>query len=376
MSSLLMSVRISLDDFRIKIHHRFDLQGVTALFGPSGAGKTTLLRIIAGLETNSHGQLVFDNELWQSPRVADVVPVYQRGIGYVFQDARLFAHLNVSDNLAYAERRSRKINSSISASEVISTLELDPLLTRDVGSLSGGERQRVAIARALLTRPRLMLMDEPLSSLDLARKAEILALIERLPTTFGVPVIYVTHAIEEVVRVARQMVVISNGRKIADGPVQEVLESTELQSEIGRFEAGGVLTATVMEHDWHYHLTRLDHNGQSIVMPRVNVSEGTPVRLRIRARDVSLATSRPKAISVRNVLCGVVEEISAETETAFAEVLVDLGGARLRARVSRAAVDDLNLTVGSTVFALIKSASFDRRALSVPLDSGPKITSR
>ena len=366
MTTLSLSISISLDDFKLELTHQLPLEGITALFGPSGAGKTTLLRIIAGLETRSHGKVAYDNELWQTPHSGEFVPPHRRGVGYVFQDARLFPHLTVAGNLAYANKRSRSLSSPITFNEVVSTLGLTPLLSRRPQSLSGGEGQRVAIARALLTRPRLMLMDEPLSSLDLARKAEILSLIERLPVAFGVPVIYVTHAIEEVVRLAGHMVVLSGGRKVADGPVQEVLESIELQSETGRFEAGVVLTATVIDHDEDYRLTRLDHGGQVIVMPLVNVASGSEVRLRVRARDVALATVRPRGISVRNILSGTISEIAAEPDTAFAEVLVDLGSARLRARISRAAADDLALVHGQPVFALIKSVAFDRRALSVP----------
>ena len=372
MSTLSLSVDISLDDFRLELQHVLPLDGITALFGPSGAGKTTLLRIIAGLESRSHGQVAFDDESWQTRGGGLFVPAHRRGVGYVFQDARLFPHLSVAGNLSYAEKRARRVVRSFTFDEVVSTLDLGALLSRYPGTLSSGERQRVAIGRTLLTRPRLMLMDEPLSSLDLGRKAEILTLIERLPIVFRVPVIYVTHAIEEVVRLAGHMVVLSAGRKVAEGPVQEVLERIELQSETGRFEAGVVLTATIVDHDERYRLTRLDHHGQFIVMPQVTVAEGTEVRLRIRARDVALATKRPVGISVRNILSGSVSEIVAEPDTAFAEVLVDLGAARLRARISRAAADDLGLEVGRPVYALIKSVAFDRRALSVP----PRIEGR
>ena len=324
MSRLFLSVAVQLDDFELQLSHELPLSGITALFGTSGAGKTTLLRIIAGLETRARGTVSFDGEVWQTSNGARFMPAHRRGVGYVFQDTRLFPHLTVAGNLAYADKRSSFCQSSISFDQVVASMELTPLLSRRPVALSGGERQRVAIARGLLTRPRLLLMDEPLSSLDLGRKAEILTLIERLPSTFHVPVIYVTHAIDEVARLAGHMVVLSAGRKVAAGPVQDVLERIELQSETGRFEAGVVLTATVVDHDAKYRLTRLDHHGQPIVMPQVNVAAGTEVRLRIRARDVSLATKRPEHISVRNILSGTVSEIAEELDTAFAEVLVDL----------------------------------------------------
>ena len=206
-------------------------------------------------------------------------------------------------------------------------------------------------------------MDEPLAGLDIQRKAEILPYIEKLPSTFGVPVIYVTHSIDEVARLAQRMVVLTAGRKVAEGTVTEVLERLDLQSATGRFEAGVVLTARVVAHDVTYRLTRLDHHGQTIDMPMADITIGSEDRLRIRARDVSLATERPKGISVRNILAGSIVQIEEEAETAFAETLVDIGGARLRARITRAAVAGF-LCSGSPVFALVKSVAFDRRALA------------
>jgi molybdate transport system ATP-binding protein len=234
--------------------------------------------------------------------------------------------------------------------------------------LSGGERQRVAIGRTLLTRPRLLLMDEPLAALDLTRKAEILPYIERLPQAFHVPVIYVTHTIDEVTRLADRMLALSSGRVVTYGPVAESLERLDLQAVTGRFEAGVVLTARVTKHDDRFRLTHLDHHGQDIIMPMADLAIGDDVRLRIRARDVALATQRPTGISVRNILSGTIAEIAEESDTAFAETLVDIGHAKIRARVTRSAVAELELAPGKLVFALVKSISFDRRALtSAPL---------
>jgi len=221
----------------------------------------------------------------------------------------------------------------------------------------------VAIGRTLLSRPRLLLMDEPLAALDIKRKAEILPYIERLPQMFRVPVIYVTHAIDEVTRLADDMLVLASGRRIAYGPVGETLERLDLQPIAGRFEAGVALTARVTRHDLEYQLTHLDLCGKEIVMPMADLAVGSEVRLRIRARDVALATKAPEEISIRNVLPGIISEILEEPKTAFAETLVDIGGARIRARVTRSAVAALALTPGRSVFVLFKSIAFDRRVI-------------
>lgn len=364
MMELAVDASVSFGAFDLSLTERLELDGVTALFGPSGSGKSTLLRIVSGLERNAQGRVVFGGETWLDSAQGAFVPPHKRGVGYVFQDTRLFTHLSVHGNLRYAARRSAEVKSPIDEASVIATLELAPLLSRRPASLSGGERQRVAIGRTLLTRPRLLLMDEPLAALDLQRKSEIMPYIERLPGTFGVPVIYVTHAIDEVARLAQRMVVLHAGRKVAEGSVTEVLERLDLQPATGRFEAGVVLTARVAGHDGTFRLTRLDHHGQAIDIPMIDFGIGSEIRLRVRARDVSLAIERPKGISIRNVLAGTIVQIEQEPETAFAETLVDIGGARLRARITRAAVADLALAPGTPVFALVKSIAFDRRSLS------------
>ena len=253
------------------------------------------------------------------------------------------------------------------------TPALKKLLQRRPDTLSGGERQRVAIGRALLTRPRLLLMDEPLAALDLDRKGEILPYIDALPRLFGVPVIYVTHSLDEVVRLADRMVVLGAGRKVAEGTVSEVLQRLDLGPSTGRFEAGAVIEATVVSHDDDYRLTRLDHHGQDLRIPMVDAATGQTLRLRIRARDVSLATTRPQGVSIRNILRATVAEVRGEPHTAFAEVLVDIGGGRLRSRVTREAVDALGLRTGQPVFALVKSIAFDRRSV---LGAGSRLSEK
>ena len=361
MSEVALDIALQLDAFELAVTHKFPLQGITALFGPSGSGKTTLLRVVAGLERRASGTVNFATETWQG--AGTFVPPHRRGIGYVFQDARLFPFLDVAANLRYADKRSRHTQAHVTWDDVVEALDLGNLLGRRPSSLSGGERQRVAIGRTLLTRPRLLLMDEPLAALDLRRKAEILPYIEKLPGAFGVPIIYVTHSVEEVVRLADRMVVLAEGRKLAEGGVAETLERPDLQTAVGRFEAGVVIDAAIIAHDAHYRLTELDHAGQRIVMPMVDAPIGTQLRLRIRARDVSVAVERPNGISVRNILSGTLQDIAEEPGTAFAELLVDIGDARLRSRVTREAVADLSLTVGQPIYALVKSIAFDRRIM-------------
>ena len=361
MTTLSIDVKVSFGNFGLEVAHQLAAEGITVLFGPNGSGKSTLLRTIAGLERGARGRIHYGETVWQDDGDRLFVPAHKRGVGYVFQDARLFPHLTVAGNLAYAEKRSGGCPNGLELETVVKTLDLQSLMARRVTGLSGGERQRVAIARTLMTRPRLLLMDEPLSALDIRRKAEILPYIEQLPGLFDVPIIYVTHALDEVARLADRMVVLSLGRKVAEGSVNDVLERIDLGPATGRFEAGVVLNVRVAGHDREYQLTRLDHHGQTITVPYADVPEGGMVRVRIRARDVALAIEKPEGLSIRNILKGTVSDIVEEPATAYAETLVDIGNARLRARITRKSAFDLGLSRGKPVFVLIKSVSFDRR---------------
>ncbi len=356
MAILSLDLRLNYPGFELRVEHEAVLDGITALFGPSGSGKSTLLRCIAGLEPGVTGELRLDGQVWLGSPRRRPLPAHERGVGFVFQDARLFPHLSALGNLRYAESRSKRIrDTAIVLDDVVQAFDLTALLERRPATLSGGERQRIAIARALLTRPRLLLLDEPMSALDAARKAEILPYLERLPATFGVPALYVTHDIDEVARLATRMMILSNGSVIASGAIQDVMEHAELQQMTGRFEAGVVLTTRVLRHDGHYCLTHLDHHGQSIAVPQLSSEVGSSVRVRIRARDVALATQRPVGSSIRNVLAGTISEIRSDVATPYAETLIDIGGARLRARVTREAVAELGLFEGAKVFAMVKS---------------------
>ncbi|MEM9958526.1 MAG: molybdenum ABC transporter ATP-binding protein [Neomegalonema sp.] len=363
--------------FELDVAFTTPMRGVTALFGPSGCGKTTVLRCIAGLDP-LRGRLQVGETVWQDTARGIFQQPHTREIGYVFQEASLFDHLSVGDNLMFGRRRAEKRNGrskteSLSSDEVIDLLGLEPLLDRDPYGLSGGERQRVAVGRALLSYPKVLLMDEPLSALDRRAKEEILPYFDALHQRLDIPILYVSHDPTEVARLADQIVLMGNGRIIATGPVSEVFERLDLGPATGRFEAGAVVSARVREHMAEDSLTRLciladtsdglRETGQFLSLPSVNAAVGEDLRLRIRARDVALATRRPEGLSIRNVLSGHLTEIVEDPGTAFAETLVDIGGARLRARITRAAVRELRLQTGDPVFALVKTISFDGRAI-------------
>ncbi|MCL5777457.1 molybdenum ABC transporter ATP-binding protein [Limibaculum sp. FT325] len=362
-AGLRIDVRARLGGFGLDVAHAFALSGVTALFGASGSGKTTLLRIIAGLEDAADGEVSFADEIWLATARGIRVPAHRRGVGVVFQDARLFAHLDVAGNLRYALRRARRNGPAPGLEAVAAALDLGPLLARRTGALSGGERQRVAMGRALLSSPRLMLLDEPLAALDNRRKAAILPYIERVVHEFGVPAIYVTHAIDEVAHLADRIVVLAEGRVAATGDLPEALERLDLQPLTGHFEAGVVLEVRVTAQDLAHRLTHVDFGGQPLVMPMLDLPLGAEIRLRARARDVSVATERPRGLSIRNVIEGRVAAIALEPDTAFAEVVLETPGGPLRARLTRLSVEELGLGVGQPAFALIKSVAFDRRVL-------------
>jgi molybdate transport system ATP-binding protein len=332
--------------------------GITALFGRSGAGKTTLVNLLAGLERPDRGRIAVGGEVLFSADERIDVPPERRRLGYVFQDGRLFPHYSVRGNLTYGRRRG-----AIAFDAVVALLGLAALLERRPGGLSGGEKQRVAIGRALLGQPRLLLMDEPLASLDAPRKAEILPFIEKLRDELHLPIIYVSHAMEEIVRVADTLVLMSEGRIAAVGSVEELTSRLDLRPLTGRYEAGAVIRATVAGHDATYGLSELAFPGGRLRVSHVALPLGTPVRARIRARDVALATVRPTAISFRNIFAARVTEIAPE-RAPIVDVRLDIGTpaqpVALWARVTARAAHELGLTPGREVFALVKTVALDR----------------
>jgi len=347
----------SLGAFRLDAALATGAGRVTALFGPSGAGKSTLADCIAGLTRPDSGRIALDGEvLFDAERGLDRPPERRR-IGYVFQDARLFPHLTVAANLRYGYARTPAARRRVEPDRVVELLAIGPLLQRRPATLSGGERQRVAFGRAVLTSPRLLILDEPLASLDGARKAEILPFIERLRDELAIPMVYVSHVIEEILRLADEVAVIAEGRILRAGPAVETLNSEAvLHAEGG--DPASVVEARIERLDAGDGLTALAFGNARLLVPRLAGAEGVTVRLRIRARDVALSLVRPQGISVLNILPGKVTEVAAGLD-GHVDVRLDVGAA-LWARITRRSAAELAIAPGREVYALIKSVAIDR----------------
>ncbi|WP_342109018.1 molybdenum ABC transporter ATP-binding protein [Methylobacterium sp. SI9] len=330
--------------------------GLTALFGRSGSGKTTLIDLIAGLARPDRGRIVVDGTALVDTEARLFVPPHRRRIGVVFQDARLFPHLSVRANLGYGRVFARRRFDAAHVDSVVGMLGIGHLLDRRPTGLSGGERQRIAIGRALLARPRLLLMDEPLSALDEARKAGILPYIERLRDEAGVPIVYVSHAVAEVARLATTVIVLESGRVAALGPAEAILRRADL-APVHDAEAGALLDMVVAASDPDSGLAHLTGPAGRLLVPGLARPVGTRLRVRIPARDVLLATTRPQGLSARNVLTGRIRGMVPSGQDVAVEI--DCNGAHLVARVTRAAVRDLELATGQPIFAIVKSVAFD-----------------
>ena len=351
-----------LGEFQLDVAFSTDTQGITALFGRSGAGKTCIVNMLAGLLTPDRGRIAVNGQVLFDSAARLDVPPERRRLGYVFQESRLFPHLNVRGNLEYGMRLVPRRERRITFDEVVEMLGIGALLTRRPHRLSGGEKQRVTIGRALLTSPRLLLMDEPLASLDGARKNEILPFIERLSDHFAVPIVYVTHAMDEIIRLADTLVLVSDGSVAATGAVEDLTSRFDLRPLTGRYEAGSVIATHIAGHDDRYGLTLLEFAGGTFSVPRIEASPGTSIRVRVRARDVALALSRPADSSFANVFEGTVTEISAPMEDesgAQIDIKLDIG-LPLWSRITRRSLDELGIALGSRVFALVKGTSIDR----------------
>jgi molybdate transport system ATP-binding protein len=333
---------------------------LTVLFGRSGSGKTSLVNIIGGLIAPAQGRVVVDGQVLVDTQAGIFVPKHRRRIGYVFQEARLFPHLNVRQNLLFGRWFSpRDARASSHLAGVLELLGIGHLLQRRPGALSGGERQRVAIGRALLSQPRLLLMDEPLASLDEARKAEILPYIERLRDEIGVPIVYVSHSVAEVVRLATTLVTVDHGRVTACGPTAQVMSRLGVAGLSGAAEAGSILEAEVVGHDPDYGLTTLATGAGTLQVARSALPAGEKVRVRILASDVLISLSPPVGVSALNILPGTIAEIGERRPGGAVELLIDCGGDKLLARLTAKSVDALKLLPGSAVYAVIKSVSID-----------------
>ena len=329
-------------------------RGVTALFGHSGSGKTSLLRLIAGLERAPGGLLAVNGETWQDAKV--FLPTHRRPLGYVFQEASLFPHLSARANLEYGMKRAAEPLDRAALDHVIELLGIAHLLERKPDQLSGGERQRVAIARALAVKPRLLLMDEPLAALDLQRKQEILPYLERLHDELEIPLLYVSHAPDEVARLADHLVVMEGGRVLASGPLGETLARLDLPIRLGE-DVGVVLDAVAGERDAAWHLARMDFPGGSLWTRDKGIAMGSKVRLRVLARDVSLATQRQEHTSIQNHLHGRVDAIADDEHPGLALVRVRVGQSMLVARLTKRSAAAIGVAAGREVWLQVKSVA-------------------
>ena len=336
--------------------------GVTALFGRSGAGKSTVLNLIAGLVRPDSGRIAVNGHTLYDSASGTALPAHARRVGYVFQEGRLLPHLTVRQNLLYGNFFNRNKTPVVGLEQAVELLGIGHLLERRPGALSGGEKQRVALGRALLANPEVLLLDEPLASLDAPRKAEILYYVERLRDEVRIPIVYVSHSLDEVVRLADAMVLMSEGKVLGTGAVREMMSRVELRPYLGRHEGGAVIEARVASQDLESGLARLEFDGGALEIPDVEALPGERVRIRVRARDVSLALARPTGLSIRNVLAGTVVEVGDE-EGSSLDVRLDLHGTALLARITRKSASELALRPGLPVFALIKAVSIDRRSV-------------
>ncbi len=346
-------------DFSLETAATFEADGCVAVFGPSGAGKSTLLRLIAGHARPQRGRIEYDGAVWVDTAKKIFTPPHLRSVGTVFQDGRLFPHLTVEQNLRYAVERAPLREDGAGVEETVAAFDLAPLLGRRPETLSGGERQRVALARTMLTRPQLLLLDEPLSALDRKRKEEILPYLDNLSESFGAPALYVSHNVDEVIRIADRTIILTDGRIEATGETAEIMNAYGLSAGAEIDSPGAILTATVTEHDTTYGLTRVSIGGSVISLP-INEAKavGANVGVRIDARNVAIALNRPEAISIRNILPATIASLEGRDGSAFVDVVMDVDGTRLRAQVTRAASDDLSLAPGVRVYALVKTAGF------------------
>ena len=337
-------------------------EGVTALFGPSGSGKSLTLNLIAGLLRADRGRVVLESEVLTDVERRIFVPSHRRRIGFVFQDSNLFPHLSVKQNLMFGRWFAPDRAREIGFDRVIGTLGIEKLLTRRIAHLSGGERQRVAIGRALLSCPKLLLFDEPLAALDIQRKLEIMTLIEQIRDAFNLPAIYVSHAIDEVVRLAVTIVVIEAGRVKAIGRAGEVFGGARARAAEERFDRVSVLTMTVAGVLPDYGLTELKHPSGTVWLAGPALPIGATARVIIKATDITLSLEVPRGISTRSVLCGTIDSIESDGAIAMATIALEKEGLLFAALTSHAR-DDLGLKPGVRVFALVKTSALDARTV-------------
>lgn len=354
-SSLRIEIHLDRGGFALNADLTLPASGITVLFGPSGSGKTTLLRCVAGLEA-AQGHISLNQEIWQDSASGFFKPTWQREMGYVFQEASLFEHLNVRQNLQFGLRRTGKSTPSGVLDATLDLLGIQHLLDRAVTDLSGGERQRVAIARALATQPKLLLLDEPLASLDVARRKEVLPWLERLHNELNIPMLYVTHAVDELARLADQVILLDHGNVKSCTPIAQAMASQDLALAIGE-EAGMLATGVVIARDEVDHMAQIQLGGATLWARDPGIAEGQTVRVRILARDVSFALTKHEDSTIQNRLQGVIESIESDTHPSQAIVQVRCAQELILGRVTRRSLRQLELRPGASVWCQVKSVA-------------------
>jgi len=339
--------------FTLDAEFQIPAQGITAIFGPSGCGKTSLLRALAGLEYCRDGYLVIGDEVWQGS--GKFLPVHQRPLGYVFQEANLFPHLSARQNLEYGYKRLSQDERQLKFDHVVERLGVDALLERKPIHLSGGERQRIAIARALLTSPRLLLMDEPLAALDLNSKSEIYPFLHRLDEEFAIPILYVSHSPDEVARLADYLMLMEQGKVLASGSIANMLTRMDLPLAHST-DAESIIEARVVSYDQTYHLTILQFAGGQFTVSGSELSIGASVRVRILARDVSVTLEQQINTSILNIFPVTVQELTEESPAQLT-IRLNANGIPLLSRITRKSASVLGLEVGKEVYAQVKSVA-------------------
>jgi molybdate transport system ATP-binding protein len=355
MAGIRARIRLDRGDFLLDVDLDLPQRGVSALFGHSGSGKTTILRALAGLERAPGGYVALGDEVWQDEAKGVFVPVHRRALGYVFQEASLFSHLSVRANLDFGRRRVALAERRFEPDAVAELLGIGHLLERRPNSLSGGERQRAAIARALLASPRLLLMDEPLAALDLHRKQEILPYLERLHDELAIPIVYVSHAPDEVARLADHLVLLDAGKVVASGPLGATLARADLPPAFAD-DAGVVLDTVLAAHE-EDALSRLDFAGGVLHVGQRPEAIGTRLRCRIHARDVSLALERPRGTSIVNLLPAVVTAVAGTDHPGQVLVQLQVGDSPLLARITERSRRELAIAPGLTLWAQVKAVA-------------------
>ena len=351
-----MSLKITAEvqhsgEFNLSVDLNIDTDRVTALYGASGSGKTTLLRVIAGLERCAGATVIFNNEIWQNSNI--FIPTHKRKIGYVFQHLHLFPHLSAAENLNFAMRRNSP-NNGLSFNDTVDMLDIGNLLGKNPTNLSGGEQQRVAIARALLSNPQLLVMDEPLGSIDTSARNRILPYLQRLQVTMNIPVIYVSHALDEVLELADDVILLSSGRATAKKTVFD-FAITGPDAELPHGTA--MIRCRVTGRDPLNELTLLSFENQKMYLANSFYSSGDTLRIRIPARDVSLALTKPEGSSILNIIEGQIKAIHTDNASPAAVVVVRCGNQQILARITRKSLSDMKLTVGQQIFAQIKGVA-------------------